>query len=312
MTKALAVVSDSCGEKPLLIDCNGETLTAVLHTPVTSVKQAVLLIVGGPQYRVGSHRQFVLLARELSKAGIACFRFDYRGMGDSSGNWRDFSAISDDIAAAMNVLHFELPSLQKTALWGLCDAASAALLYAPQDSRVSRLILVNPWVRSPAGLAKTYLKNYYLQRLASPELWRKIVRGKFDVSGSVVSLLELLGLRKSAEQAAGASTTTLADSQPPKSVISSAPAAMDPEFLPKMLKGWQRFSGDVLLLLSGNDYVAGEFRELVKSDKVLKKCVAQATVTQRDFPQCDHTFSSAESRRQVADACIDWLLTDSR
>jgi len=45
----------------------------------------VLIVVGGPQYRVGSHRQFVMLARFLADHGVPCMRFDYRGMGDVSG-----------------------------------------------------------------------------------------------------------------------------------------------------------------------------------------------------------------------------------
>lgn len=297
---------ENFSEKPVLIPCDGQQLTGILHTPdAVPARQAVLLIVGGPQYRVGSHRQFLLLARELSKAGIACLRFDYRGMGDSTGEWRDFSVVSNDVAAAMNVLHAELPTLEKTALWGLCDAASAALLYAPQDERVSQLVLLNPWVRSQAGMAKTYLKNYYLQRLTSPDLWRKVASGKFSVGSSVASLLELVGLKKTAPKpSAGQPEAKPVDSKP----ISSAPPAMDPEFLPKMLSGWQQFEGEILLLLSGNDFVADEFRGLVGSSKVLKKCLAQPATTQLDFPQCDHTFSSAVSRQLVADACIDWLL----
>jgi alpha/beta superfamily hydrolase len=49
----------------------------------------VLVIVGGPQYRAGSHRQFTLLARSLAEQGFAVLRFDYRGMGDSTGAMRD-------------------------------------------------------------------------------------------------------------------------------------------------------------------------------------------------------------------------------
>jgi len=50
----------------------------------------VLIVVGGPQYRVGSHRQFLLLSRRLAAEGHPVMRFDYRGMGDASGAMRGF------------------------------------------------------------------------------------------------------------------------------------------------------------------------------------------------------------------------------
>mgnify|MGYP000113667174 FL=1 len=62
----------------------------------------VLIAVGGPQYRVGSHRQFLLLSRRLAAEGFPVFRFDYRGMGDSDGAMRSFENVSEDIAAAVD------------------------------------------------------------------------------------------------------------------------------------------------------------------------------------------------------------------
>ena len=47
-------------------------------------------MVGGPQYRVGSHRQFTLMARAFAAAGYPVLRFDYRGIGDSEGESRGF------------------------------------------------------------------------------------------------------------------------------------------------------------------------------------------------------------------------------
>ena len=73
-------------EKPFIFNCNNEKLVGIIHYPEKKpyFQKGLLIVVGGPQYRVGSHRQFVLLARNLSIAGIPVMRFDYRGMGDSS------------------------------------------------------------------------------------------------------------------------------------------------------------------------------------------------------------------------------------
>ncbi|MEO6566032.1 MAG: alpha/beta fold hydrolase, partial [Casimicrobiaceae bacterium] len=81
-----------------------------------------MIVVGGPQYRVGSHRQFALLARALARVGIPALRFDYRGMGDSEGDRRSFDEIDADIAAAIDTLCREA-HLARVVLWGLCDGA---------------------------------------------------------------------------------------------------------------------------------------------------------------------------------------------
>ena len=151
-----------------------------------SPEQLVLIVVGGPQYRSGSHRQFTLLARHLADAGIASLRFDYRGMGDSTGEVRSFERAGTDIRCAIDRLLATVPGVQEVVIWGLCDAASAALIYAHKDPRVSALVLLNPWVRTEQGIARAHLRHYYLARLFHRSLWQKIGRGEFDVRKAAV------------------------------------------------------------------------------------------------------------------------------
>ena len=115
-------------EEPALFACEGDTLLGVLARPELPAQTGVVVIVGGPQYRAGSHRQFVLLSRALGAAGYPVLRFDYRGMGDSTGAQRDFEAVSADIAAAIGALQQRVPAVRQVALWGLCDGASIAKL----------------------------------------------------------------------------------------------------------------------------------------------------------------------------------------
>ena len=99
--------SDSMFEERFVaFDCDGDACIGVLAVPklpIATDDVGVLVIVGGPQTRVGSHRQFVLLARALAAAGIPAFRFDYRGMGDSAGDTRTFEHIRTDLFAALDV-----------------------------------------------------------------------------------------------------------------------------------------------------------------------------------------------------------------
>ena len=50
-------------DRALAFRCGDDWLYGVLSMPGTMPTQGVLIVVGGPQYRAGSHRQFTLLAR---------------------------------------------------------------------------------------------------------------------------------------------------------------------------------------------------------------------------------------------------------
>ena len=117
-------------EEVLQFDCEGESLLGIISEGAPAQERAVIVIVGGPQYRAGSHRQFVQLARHLASAGHTVLRYDYRGMGDSPGNLRNFEHVQADIRAAIDALQASRPALRQFVLWGLCDGASAALMYA--------------------------------------------------------------------------------------------------------------------------------------------------------------------------------------
>jgi alpha/beta superfamily hydrolase len=101
------------------------------------------------------------MAREFAAANVPTLRFDCRGMGDSGGTFPGFENISPDIRAAMNAFVSNTPGLREVVIWGLCDAASAALFYGYRDQRVSGMILLNPWIRTESVQARAYSKHYY-------------------------------------------------------------------------------------------------------------------------------------------------------
>src|SRR5687767_1902021 len=154
-------------EQPLLFDCDGADLVGVVAIPVAAARVGVLIVVGGPQYRAGSHRQFVLLARSLANAGIASLRFDWRGMGDGEGPRTDFREANADLRVAIDALCDAVPALERVVLWGLCDGATACALYDASDRRVAGLVLVNPWVHTEASAAQARLTHYYRGRIGS-------------------------------------------------------------------------------------------------------------------------------------------------
>jgi len=127
-------------EKAITFDCNGDQLIGICHVPSLTGKIGVLVIAGGNQYRIGSHRQFVSLARHLEKNDIPVFRFDYRGMGDGAGDKVGFEGCSSDIKAAVDSFFRLVPDMESVIVWGLCDGAAAATRYSENDQRVAGLI----------------------------------------------------------------------------------------------------------------------------------------------------------------------------
>jgi exosortase A-associated hydrolase 1 len=267
-------------EEALAFACGGDTLVGILHRPARPARVGVVVVVGGPQYRAGSHRQFTLLARHLAAAGFAVLRFDCRGMGDSSGEFPGFEAIGPDIAAAVDCLARSVPGVESVALWGLCDAASAALCYGHGDARVAGLVLANPWVRSETTLARAQLRHYYLRRLLSPDFWRKLLSGRFRPAAAAAGLADNL-----------------------RSGAGSGPAG---GFVERMRAGLAAFDGPVLLFLSGNDLTAAEFTA-VAAGPDWRPLLEQPRVTRRLLPGATHTFSSAAWRDEVARGTLEWL-----
>lgn len=276
-------------EKVFMFSCVTEKLLGIVALPEFPREIGVLIVVGGPQYRVGSHRQFLLLSRALAENGYPAMRFDFRGMGDNSGDLRGFEAVEMDIQAALDAFLVACPKIKRVVLWGLCDAASASLLYwnSTRDARVTGLVLLNPWIRSDLTLARAHIKHYYGKRFLQVEFWRKLLNGNLGVL-----------------QAMGGFLTSLKRARQTK-----LPAARDQScsFQNKMLRGLATFPGRVLLLLSGNDYTANEFLEAVKADHAWAAAIRQSKVTRIDLPEADHTFSSVEWRGMVEKMTKDWL-----
>ena len=285
-------------ELPIGFECAGAPLEGVLCRPESAAQTGVVIVVGGPQYRAGSHRQFVLLARALAQAGYPVLRFDYRGMGDSGGAARSFDSVSEDIACALSGLGRAMHQIERFVLWGLCDGASAALMYIERtrDPRVAGLCLVNPWVRSEASLARTQVKHYYTRRLMQRQFWSKLFSGQVGAT-AVRGLASSMGraLRGGPDRVAG----------------QSSDAGAGP-YQQRMAAAWQRFDGRILLILSGNDLTAKEFLEFVASDAAWQGALSRPNVERRDLADADHTFSSPALRQQAEALTLAWLRSASR
>jgi exosortase A-associated hydrolase 1 len=275
-------------EQPLVFACHESSLVGILHLPEAAPRQVgVVIVVGGPQTRVGSHRQFVLMARDFARAGYPVLRFDYRGMGDSDGEVRTFEQVDDDIRAAVDALCEHCQSLRGVVLFGLCDAASAALIYCTSDRRLTGLMLANPWVRTTEGEARSYVRHYYGQRLLQASFWRKLVAGEVRLGKAVKDFVRsvALSVRANSREA----------DQAPRS------------FLDRMLDGMESFARPVLVLMSERDLTAQEFMDRCRDVDAWRRASARTNLRRVALPGVDHTFSTPGAMAAATAACLAWL-----
>jgi len=286
-------------ESARLIACAGESLVGVLATAANSAsataprRTGIVLVVGGPQVRTGSHRQFTQMARALAAAGWPSLRFDVRGMGDSTGAARSFEALDDDLHAAVLDLRQAHPEVERIVLFGLCDAASAALLWLQRQPEATRalgvqaLVLLNPWVRSAQTQAAAQVRHYYVDRLRDPAFWKKLLTGG-------VALGAVAGVWRSVRTMLGTG--------------SRSPAAGAPSgYVERMAAAWQSFDAPLLLVLSGQDYTAREFEEAVRIQPAWAAALTRKNVTVCEAPAADHTFSDPAEAASLEKVVLAWL-----
>jgi exosortase A-associated hydrolase 1 len=267
--------------------CGENRLVGVATIPDKPNDVGVLVLVGGPQYRVGSHRQFTLLARSLAQAGITTLRFDYTGMGDSEGGRRDFDQTESDIAAAIQTLCST--GVRRVVLWGLCDGASSAMMFAYRNPRVAGMILLNPWVHTGEYSPQVKLAHFYRPSLSRKDQWHRLLSGKINVTSAMKELasdtLGLIGGR----------------------ALRTSGGATKDSFVDAMLEGLERFGNNTLIVLSESDLTAREFSSLASGDPRWKAALAKSSVTLKTILSADHTFSQRPWKEEVSRLSIEWV-----
>lgn len=171
-------------ETPVVFESKGQQIVGMLHVPDgRSRVPAALLLHGFTGNKAEAHRIFVKLARALAEHGIASLRFDYRGSGDSAGNFEEMTLRSEvvDAVEALRFLaaHRRINS-RRLALVGMSlGGAVASFLIGRHRSRFKSLALWAP-VAEGAGI---------LDGLATPEAVASLAQtGITDHDGNLVGV----------------------------------------------------------------------------------------------------------------------------
>ena len=198
--------------------CAGETLVGTLDQ--SEGRTGLLIVSGGNELRIGAHRGMADLAGRLAAAGVPVFRYDRRGIGDSTGVNAGFEGSAPDLAGAAATFCAE-GGITRLVAFGNCDAASALALFHACCG-IDALALSNPWIGGggeddmPASAA---IRARYAERLRDPKEWLRLLRGGVDIRKLAGGLLKVAHSQSEDHSLLDRMATALAASSIPTTIL---------------------------------------------------------------------------------------------
>lgn len=139
----------------VVFENEGQKIFGMLHRPLPLRKTpAVLMCHGFGGNKVGRYRLYVSIAQYLAQRGIASLRIDFRGSGDSEGDFFTMT-LDSEVSDALKGLQFlrQHPSIdpQRLGILGNSFGGPVAVLAAQQDGQIRSLALLaalfngRPW-----------------------------------------------------------------------------------------------------------------------------------------------------------------------
>jgi dienelactone hydrolase len=264
------------------------SLMGILSRPPSELpirRPAVVILNTGIAHRVGHHRMYVKMARELAASGHLAFRFDFSGLGDSASRGDGLSPIEAHQADVSEALDWLTAScdVNEAVLIGLCAGADIALYYGHSDKRVLGLVLLDPTIPPTAR----FYAHYIGRRLTRLRSWWSFVSGRGRIWQE---------LNERARLAFGAA---------PTQTVSAAEHKFRSELEQLYLKSLER-NLKVLLVLTGGPLEGRQsYREQLF--EALPNVPFQGRVSLEHFKDADHTFTSESARARLQELVLGWI-----
>jgi len=248
-------------------------------------RPAVVILNTGIAHRVGHHRMYVKMARDLAALGFLAFRFDFSGIGDSACRDDGLSPIEAHKADLSEALDWLTAScdVNEVVLIGLCAGAEIALRYGYTDMRVLGLALLDPTIPPTAR----FYAHYVGRRITQLRSWWSFVSGRGRIFEE---------LRERARLAIGAAP--------------AQPAADSDQTLRSELEQWytkslERSLKMLIVLTSGSLDGRQSYREQLFD--ALPNVPLRGRVSLEHFKDADHTFTSESTRARLQELVIGWI-----
>jgi len=168
-------------EKQVYFFNKGQKIFGILHLPEKKKKSpCIVLCHGFTGHKAEVHFLFTKCARNLAKSGFASLRFDFRGSGDSEGEFKDMSLeeeISDAIAAINFVKKQKNIDKNKIGLLGLSMGGLVSAHVVGLVKDIKSLVLLSAVARFKKLWEKKIAKRFN----------NKFPQNGIDIGGLLVS-----------------------------------------------------------------------------------------------------------------------------
>lgn len=138
------------------LENEGQKIYGMLHLPLKpKLVPAVVMCHGLAGNKIGKYRIYVLLAQQLAKEGIATLRFDFRGSGESEGDFSDMT-VESEVSDALKALEFLKTNSRidpyRIGMLGNSFGGPIAVLAAQEYKHIKSMVLLaalfhsKPWL----------------------------------------------------------------------------------------------------------------------------------------------------------------------
>lgn len=192
-----------------------QALHCILEEPAggaAGAPLAAVLLCPGVKTRVAPHRLYRKLSQAFLRRGIPVMRVDFRGLGDSEGEWADerleniyrrieLGECVDDARSALDWLESQC-RIRNFIVGGLCGAAITGLHLASRDARVAGLYAIGLPAGlhgAPSGTQESMTRGMlrskrllYVRKLFQPASWLRLFSMRSDYRLMARLLLDAL------------------------------------------------------------------------------------------------------------------------
>ena len=165
-----------------------ENLNGIFALPQTinQSKDCVIFINAGLVSMIGPYRLYTELSRSFAEQGILSLRFDLGGIGDSQIIRNDLllkERTFIEIKSAVDTVEKNY-NCKSITLIGLCSGAEDSFIYAENDERINRVVLIDPVAYKTSGHSWRYL--LFRLRRKSLYLFGLFHKIKIDINKSLI------------------------------------------------------------------------------------------------------------------------------
>ena len=302
-------------ERPVIFPSSGYDLFGMLTLPEAEWHQervGVILLAGGIIPRSHRNRMWVKAARRLAALGFYVLRFDYRGVGDSSGSLFEMRLdrpFTEDVVAAATFLR-KVANVDRLILAGTCFGALTVLSAVEAAAPIDGLILAATPIFErerrrfkPPGERRL---RRLLRKVGEQRVIRSILAGEtLDAAWRVVTRLASAGAKTTEAIMSLFMRIFRSDNGPGSSV---APSQRVSEQFAQPFIAALRTQVPVLFIYGEEDFSYAEFS--VSVDGLVARAGAPRSEPGYELHLLKgevHRFLSVRIQEEVVDKLVDWV-----